>query len=156
MKDESKLLLGVGGFFAITDLVYWFWGFKWLDQVVGGAGASGATGVGAHAGPEQSGTVMLIGTVLLGLVPGLYYAWWAFHKMQRPRPEDRSDATIEDGAGVIGSFPSSSIWPFVFGMSCFVLALAAVFGVWLLLPAFTLGIGAVIGYTAESRRGGHV
>src|SRR5579862_4533324 len=99
---------------------------------------------------------MLVGTVLLGIVPGLYYAWWAFHKMPRPRPEDRTDATIEEGAGIIGSFPSSSIWPFVFGMGCFVLALSAVFGIWLMLPALTLGIAAVIGYTAESRRGGHV
>jgi hypothetical protein len=141
MKTEAKLLIGVGAFFSITDIVYWFWGYHYL------AGNN-------SAGPEQSGTVMLIGTVLLGLVPGSYYFWWSRH--MRPRPEDRSDATIEEGSGVIGAFPSSSIWPFVLGMGVFLIALAAVFGIWLLVPAFSLVFSAAIGYTAESRRGGQV
>jgi hypothetical protein len=141
MKTEAKLLIGVGAFFSITDIVYWFWGYHFL------AGNS-------STGPEQSGTVMLIGTVLLGMVPGSYYFWWSRH--MRPRPEDREDATIEEGSGVIGAFPSSSIWPFVLGMGAFLIALAAVFGIWLLVPAFCLVFSAAIGYTAESRRGGQV
>ena len=88
------------------------------------------------------------------MVPGLYYFWWSRH--MRPRPEDRPDATIEEGSGVIGTFPSSSIWPFVLGMGAFLIALAAVFGIWLLVPAFSLVFSAAIGYTAESRRGGQV
>ena len=141
MKTEAKLLIGVGAFFSLTDIVYWFWGYHYL------AGNN-------SVGPEQSGTVMLIGTVLLGLVPGSYYFWWSRH--MRPRPEDRSDATIEEGSGVIGAFPSSSIWPFVLGMGAFLIGLAAVFGIWLLVPAFSLVFSAAIGYTAESRRGGQV
>jgi hypothetical protein len=141
MKHEAKLLIGVGAFFSLTDIVYWFWGYHYL------AGNN-------SAGPEQSGTVMLIGTVLLGLVPGSYYFWWSRH--MRPRPEDREDATIAEGSGVIGAFPSSSIWPFVLGMGVFLIALAAVFGIWLLVPAFSLVFSAAIGYTAESRRGGQV
>ncbi len=141
MKMEARLLIGVGAFFSVTDIVYWFWGYHYL------AGNN-------SVGPEQSGTVMLIGTVLLGLVPGLYYFWWSRH--MRPRPEDRSDATIEEGSGVIGTFPSSSIWPFVLGMGAFLIALASVFGIWLLVPAFSLVFSAAIGYTAESRRGGQV
>jgi Cytochrome c oxidase subunit IV len=141
MKTEARLLIGVGMFFSVTDIVYWFWGYHFLS----GNGASG---------PEQSGTVMLVGTVLLGLVPGSYYFWWSRH--MRPRPEDRSDATIEEGSGVIGSFPSSSIWPFVLGMGCFMIALSAVFGLWLAVPALSLVLSAAIGYTAESRRGGQV
>jgi hypothetical protein len=141
MKMEAKLLIGVGAFFSLTDIVYWFWGYHFLPGNLA-------------TGPEQSGTVMLIGTVLLGLVPGSYYFWWSRH--MKPRPEDRDDATIEEGSGVIGSFPSSSIWPFVLGMGCFSIALAAVFGTWLLIPAFSLVFSAAIGYTAESRRGGQV
>ncbi len=141
MKTEAKLLIGVGAFFSITDILYWFWGYHYL------AGNN-------SSGPEQSGTVMLVGTVLLGMVPGLYYLWWSRH--MRPRPEDRVDATIEEGSGVIGTFPSSSIWPFVLGMGVFLIALAAVFGIWLLVPAFSLVFSAAIGYTAESRRGGQI
>lgn len=141
MKMEARLLIGVGVFFSITDILYWFWGYHYL------AGNN-------SSGPEQSGTVMLIGTVLLGMVPGLYYFWWSRH--MRPRPEDRPDATIEEGSGVIGTFPSSSIWPFVLGMGAFLIALAAVFGIWLLVPALSLVFSAAIGATAESRRGGQV
>lgn len=141
MKHEAKLLIGVGAFFSITDIVYWFWGYHYLS-------GNGATG------PEQSGTVMLIGTVLLGFLPGGYYLWWS--NRMKPRPEDRPDATIAEGSGVIGAFPSSSIWPFVLGMGAFGICLAAVFGIWLLVPAFSLVFSAAIGYTVESRRGGQV
>ncbi len=74
----------------------------------------------------------------------------------KPRPEDRTDATMEEGAGVIGSFPGSSIWPFVLGMGLFLTALSAVFGLWLLAPGLSLVISAAVGATVESRRGGNV
>ncbi len=70
--------------------------------------------------------------------------------------EDRQDATIEDGAGVISSFPGSSIWPFVLGMGAFLTVLALVFGAWLILIGIPLILTAATGVTAESRRGGHV
>ena len=139
MKMEARLLIGVGAFFSVTDIVYWFWGYHYL------AGNN-------SVGPEQSGTVMLIGTVLLGLVPGLYYFWWSRH--MRPRPEDRSDATIEEGSGVIGTFPSSSIWPFVLGMAAAMVGLSLVFGFWTALPGFFMVISAAFGIVSESRHGG--
>jgi hypothetical protein len=74
----------------------------------------------------------------------------------KPRPEDRTDASIEEGHGVIGSFPNSSIWPFVLGMGLFLIVLSLVFGLWLLAPGFSLVISALIGVTVESRRGGTV
>ena len=130
MKVEAFVLLGVAIFFGIVGAVYWFTSY------------------------EDGGTMMLVGTCLLGLLPGSYYYWW--HRRMGDRPEDRDDATIEDGAGQIDTFPSSSIWPFVLGMGAFGIALAAVFGVWLLVPAFSLVFSAAIGYTAESRRGGQI
>jgi hypothetical protein len=72
------------------------------------------------------------------------------------RPEDRDDASLADGAGVISSFPGSSIWPFVLGMGAFFTVLAMVFGMWLILIGITLILTALVGVTAESRRGGHV
>ena len=74
----------------------------------------------------------------------------------KPRPEDRTDASIEEGSGVIGSFPNSSIWPFVLGMGLFLVVLSLVFGLWLLAPGFALVISALVGVTVESRRGGTV
>ncbi|MGH9028201.1 MAG: aa3-type cytochrome oxidase subunit IV [Acidimicrobiales bacterium] len=130
MRHEAHFLVGVGIFFAVVGLTYWFWGY------------------------EQGGTMMLVGTVALGIVPGSYYLWWS-HRM-KPRPEDREDGSLSEGAGVIGSFPSSSIWPFVFGMGIFLIVLSLVFGIWLAAPGLVVVVSAVIGYSAESRRGGTV
>ena len=136
MRVEAFLMIGVAVFFALVGAVYWIWGLH------GGVG------------PEQGGTMMLIGTTLLGLLPGAYYFWWS--RRMKPRPEDRTDASIEDGAGVIGAFPDSSIWPFVLGMGLFLMVLSIVFGLWLMAPGLALVISAAVGVTVESRRGGTV
>jgi len=130
VRIEALFLIGVAVFFAIVGIIYWFWGY------------------------EQGGTTMLVGTTLLGLLPGGYYLWWSFR--MKPRPEDRTDASIEDGSGVIGSFPGSSIWPFVLGMGLFLMVLSIAFGLWLFAPGVTLVLSAMIGVTVESRRGGTV
>jgi hypothetical protein len=130
MRIEALVLLGVAIFFGIVGAVYWFTSY------------------------EDGGTMMLVGTCLLGLLPGSYYYWW--HRRMGDRPEDRDDATLEDGAGQIATFPSSSIWPFVLGMGAFMLVLAFAFGIWFFFPALGLILTALVGVTAESRRGGHV
>ena len=131
MKQESVILLFLGIFFGLMGGVYWFWGH------------------------EDGGGVMLVGALFLGLLPGLYYFWW-YRRSGGNRPEDRDDATIADGAGVVDSFPSTSIWPFVLGMGCVTRVLALVFGTWLAVPGVALILSALIGATAESRRGGTV
>ncbi len=130
MRIEALVLIGVAIFFGIVGAVYWFTSY------------------------EDGGTMMLVGTCLLGLLPGSYYYWW--HRRMGDRPEDRPDATVEDGAGEIATFPGSSIWPFVLGMGAFMLVLAFAFGMWFFFPAVGLILTALVGVTAESRRGGHV
>jgi hypothetical protein len=144
MKVESIFLLFLGAFFTGIAIWYWFWGY------------------------EDGGTMMLVGTALLGFLPGLYYFFWhrRFHghkyffigKIPAPgdRPSDREDAEIPEGAGNIDSFPSSSIWPFVMGMGAFTTVLALVFGVWLMFLGIPLILTALTGVTAESRRGGNI
>ena len=130
MRIEALFLIGIAIFFGIVGTIYWFWSY------------------------EQGGTVMLVGTTILGLFPGGYYLWWS--RRMKPRPEDRTDASIEEGHGVIGSFPNSSIWPFVLGMGLFLVVLSMVFGLWLLAPGAALVVSALVGVTAESRRGGTI
>lgn len=143
MKVESSFLLGVATFFGIIAISYWFTSY------------------------EDGGTMMLVGVTALGFLPGTYYFFWHrrfrgykyffWGKLDRvvgTRPEDRSDATIAEGAGVISSFPGSSVWPFTLGAGAFTLLLAFVFGVWLGLIGLSLIVTALIGVTAESRRGG--
>ncbi|SRR5579875_186600 len=130
MKIESYFLLGVAAFFGLIGIIYWVTSY------------------------EQAGTMMLIGSCFLGLLPGAYYLFW--HRRMGNRLEDRPDATIEEGAGRVDAFPSSSIWPFVLGLGAFATVLAFAFGVWFIFPAAALIISALVGATLESRRGGTV
>jgi hypothetical protein len=130
LKTESKILLVVAVFFFSLTLIYWFWS------------------------KEPAGALMLTGSFLLGLVPGLYYLWWS-HRME-PRPEDLEDASMADGAGVIAAFPNGSIWPFVFGTGATLVGLAFVLGMWTAFVGLALGVSAMIGVAVESRRGGTV
>lgn len=144
MKIEVRFLAGIGIFFGVIAFCYWFTSY------------------------DNGGTYMLIGTMCLGFLPGSYLFFWRrrsqghkyffWGKTDRivgPRPEDRTDATIADGAGVISAFPGSSVWPFVFGVGAFSFLFAFVFGTWLALIGISIILVALIGYTAESRRGGH-
>jgi O-antigen/teichoic acid export membrane protein len=130
MKNEAYVVLFVGIFFGLAGLVYWLW---------------------SH---EDAGSVMLLGTFLLGCVPGSYYLWWS--RRMPKRPEDNPDATLEDGAGVVGAFPGSSIWPFVLGLGATFVAAALVFGAWTLGVGLFLAVSALVGVVYESRRGGLV
>jgi hypothetical protein len=134
VRIEALFLIGLGVFFGLIAGFYWFTSYEtqWA----------------------QPGTMMLIGTMLLGFLPGGYYFFW--HRRMGNRLEDRDDATIEEGAGVINSFPGSSIWPFVLGVGALFTVLALVFGAWLILIGIPLILTALTGVTVESRRGGNV
>ena len=128
MKVEARLLLGLGLFFGIMCAVYWNWSL------------------------ENAGGVMMFAGMLLGFLPGGYYYWWS--RRMKARPEDNPDATQAEGAGFVGSFPGTSIWPFTLGMGAFLSVLAMVFGIWFLVPGLALVVWALFGGTSEGRRGG--
>jgi hypothetical protein len=128
VRVEARFLLFLATFGGVIALIYWFTSY------------------------EDAGTVMLAAVGLLGLLPGSYYLWWS--RRMTPRPEDDPEASPEDGAGVVGAFPSSSIWPFVLGLGAAMTALAFVFGLWTAIFGLTLAVSAALGVVAESRRGG--
>jgi Cytochrome c oxidase subunit IV len=125
VKVESFFYLGVTAFFVVIGAIYWFTSY------------------------EDAGTTMLAASSLLGLLAGGYLLLQA--RKFPPRPEDRPDATLADGAGPVDSFPAPSIWPFVFGLGAVVFATGFIFGIWVVLPgAAILGLG-VIGMIRQSR-----
>ncbi len=130
MRVDGLFLIFIGVFFGIIAVVYWFFSY------------------------EDAGFLMLIGSALLGLLPGSYYLWWA-HNM-KPQVDDDPDASIAEGAGTVDAFPGSSIWPFILGMGAMFAVLTFVFGLWLAPIAAALIVSAAIGVTVESRRGGAV
>ncbi len=127
MRVNGLFLAGIGIFFGIIGIVYWFLSY------------------------EDGGFAMLIGSALLGLGPGLYYFWWSRH--MKDQPDDDPDAEVAEGTGAVDAFPSSSIWPFVLGMGAMFTVLTFIFGLWLAPIGGALILAAAIGGTVESRRG---
>lgn len=130
MRVNGLFLAGIGVFFGIIGIVYWF------------------------ASYEDGGFAMLMGSALLGLGPGAYYFWWSRHMM--PQPDDDPEAEVAEGSGAVEAFPGSSIWPFILGTGATFTVLTFVFGLWMAPIAAALILSAAIGGTVESRRGGAV
>jgi hypothetical protein len=73
-----------------------------------------------------------------------------------PRPEDRKDAEVADGAGELGFFPPYSWWPLWNGLCLAVIAFAIAMGAWWLFVIGTgLGAVALTGLVFEYYRGIH-
>jgi hypothetical protein len=98
------------------------------------------------------------GTTALALSFGLaflisFYALYTSRRLPEPRPEDRVDAEISEGAGTLGFFSPHSWWPLFTAASCAIVALGVVFGWWLaIIGAFFLAV-SVVGMVFEYYRG---
>ncbi len=130
MRVNGLFLAGIGVFFGIIGIVYWFTSY------------------------EDGGFAMLVGSALLGLGPGAYYFWWS--QRMKPQADDDPEAEVAEGSGAIEAFPGSSIWPFILGLGATFTVLTFVFGLWMAPIAAALILSAAIGGTVESRRGGAV
>jgi len=125
VKVEALTFLGTGLFAAFIGLIYWF------------------------TSHEPSGTTLLGLSLGLGGLPGIVFLRWS--RRMAPRPEDRPDALVEEGAGTVGSFPESSIWPFVIAAGAALTGVGLVFGLWAALPGLILLTIAFVGGALESR-----
>ena len=103
---------------------------------------------------DWTGTSALVMTTLLVAMITLYLGFHA-SRMQ-PRPEDRKDAEIADGAGELGFFPPYSWWPLWCGAALAVITYAVALGAWwLLIIGVALGALALSGWVFEYYRGEH-
>ena len=130
MKSESWIFAFVTLFFVIVSPVYWYMSGEW------------------------AGTAALIMTALLS---GMVTVYLGFHasKME-PRPEDRQDAEIADGAGELGFFPPYSWWPLWCAGSLAVIVYGVALGAWwLVIIGIGLGALALSGWVFEYYRGEH-
>jgi hypothetical protein len=92
---------------------------------------------------------MLAASALMGLVAG--GSIWLLSRHADSRAEDRADATIAEGAGPVGVFAMSSIWPFAVGLSAAVFASGFAFGVWLVMVGGAGLVLSILGYVLEAR-----
>src|SRR3954452_17427002 len=128
MKVEARLFALFGAFFLISGIVY----FSLTREPTGGTALFVTAGMG-------------------GLVA--YYLWFTGRRLSGPRPEDRPDATIEEGAGELGFFPPHSWWPIALAASAGMFVLGMVFGWWLSFVAAVIALWAIAGFVLEYYRG---
>jgi Cytochrome c oxidase subunit IV len=103
---------------------------------------------------DPTGTSALVMTFLLTLLVTLYLGVHA-SKMP-PRPEDRQDAEIADGAGELGFFPPYSWWPLWAGATLATIVFGTAMSAWwLVIMGFGLGSLAVCGWIYEYYVGDH-
>ena len=130
MRAEAWIFAICSVFFLLVAPAYWF-----------------ITG-------DPTGTSALTMTFLLSLLVTFYLGFHA-SKME-PRPEDRKDAEIADGAGELGFFPPYSWWPLWCGAALAVITYAVALGAWwLLIIGVALGALALSGWVFEYYRGEH-
>ena len=102
---------------------------------------------------EPAGTTALALTAGLAFLVGFYLLFTA--RRVGVRPEDRSDADIEEGAGELGFFSPHSWWPLPLATGAAVTTLGLSFGFWLSYMGVTLLGLSIIGLVFEYYRGEH-
>ena len=103
---------------------------------------------------DWTGTSALVMTALLTAMITLYLGFHA--SRMDPRPEDRKEGEIADGAGELGFFPPYSWWPLWCAASLAVVVYAvAIAAWWLVIIGFGLGAVALSGWVFEYYRGEH-
>ena len=87
---------------------------------------------------EPIGTTALVLSGGLTILVGGFF--WFVSRRIDPRPEDRKDAEIAEGAGELGFFPPASYWPLGLAASAATVGLGVGFWyVWLI----AIGVGAL-------------
>jgi len=91
MKMEARIFLWISLFCFVTAGVYAWWSNRDLGDV------------------EVAGTAALVLSGGLCGIAGSFF--WFVSRRIDPRPEDRTDAEIAEGAGELGFFSPGSYWP---------------------------------------------
>jgi hypothetical protein len=102
---------------------------------------------------DPTGTTALVMTFLLTTLISFYLG--AHARKMAPRPEDRKDGEIAEGAGELGFFPPYSWWPLWCAMCLASMALGVAVGWWLFIIGGVLGAIALSGLIFEFYRGEH-
>jgi hypothetical protein len=120
MRTEYRLFGIIAAFLLAATFVYAFW-------------TRGETGL------DWVGTTALALSFLLTAMCGGFF--WFVSRRIDPRPEDRPEAEIAEGAGEMGFFSPGSYWPFGLAFFAALAGLGLVFWqMWLL----ALGLVAII------------
>lgn len=129
MKAEGVLMVILAVFVAAVTPIYWF------------------------MSKDPTGTTALVLTTLLAALIAFYLMMIA--RRIEPRPEDRSEAEISEGAGELGFFSPYSWWPLWCAASFAIAVLGIAVAWWLFIIGAAFGTVALIGFVFEYYRGEH-
>ena len=130
MKAEAWIFVICSAFFVLVAPAYWFMTY------------------------DPTGTSALVMAALLSLLVTFYLGFHA--SRMDPRPEDRKDAEIADGAGELGFFPPYSWWPLWCAATLGLIVLGTAMAAWwLVIIGFGLGALALCGWIYEYYVGEH-
>jgi hypothetical protein len=124
VRTEARIFNLFALFFFIASPVYAWWTYVELGSV------------------EYAGTLELLLTGILLLMLGLFFEF--VHRRIDPRPEDRPEAEVSDGAGEVGFFSPGSYWPFGMGLSVAVAGLGLAVWQWWLAAAGLISVLATV------------
>jgi hypothetical protein len=125
MRVETRLFGVLCSLFFVFAIAYGLW--TWID--------SGKV--------EVVGLTALILTGGLALIVGSYF--WFIARRIDPRPEDRSDADIAEGAGELGFFSPGSYWPIAIAGAAAIAGFGIAFSQWWLVAGSIVGILFAVG-----------
>jgi len=136
MRVNINLFTLLFVFFAIADAGYIIWSL--IDSN------------GTH--------VEWVGAVGIGLSAVLSFFLQFYLRLARRAqggilPEDRLDATIDDGEAEQGHFSPWSWWPFVLGVGLALMFLGLAVGVWISIIGGPIVLVALVGWQFEYYRG---
>ena len=130
MKAEAWIFVICSVFFVLVAPAYWFITY------------------------DPTGTSALVMTALLCLLVTFYLGFHA--SRMEPRPEDRKEAEIADGAGELGFFPPYSWWPLWSAATLAVIVFGTAMAAWwLVIIGFGVGALALCGWIYEYYVGEH-
>ncbi|MDX6287910.1 MAG: hypothetical protein QOG53_3395 [Frankiales bacterium] len=131
MKAERNLFVLLAVFLGGSTIVYWY------------------------TSKDPTGTTALALSAGLGALIG-FYAFSLGRRMD-PRPSDRGDADIAEGAGELGFFSPHSWWPLIAAGASATMFLGLVFGWWLFIIGAAFQIVGVVGmlFQYEHPTGSH-
>jgi len=130
MAIEAWMFLGITGFFVLATIIY---------AVLAG----GDEPVGVVALALSAGLTLIIGTFLR----------FAGRRLDEPRPEDRNDAEVSDGAGDLGFFSPGSYWPFVLALTAAFTAFSmALWQIWMMIIGIGFLLFSICGFLFEYHR----
>jgi hypothetical protein len=139
MKTEARMFLGVAVFLWLAAIFYGVW--------------TGQPNSYSHGHVEWAGTIALIlSGGLLGITGSFF---WFVSRRIDPRPEDRADAEIAEGAGELGFFSPGSYWPIGLAGAASVVGIGLSFvQIWLVIVGVLILLFMVGGLLFEYYIGG--